>query len=158
MALSRKVGWGSDEDEHYKGLQLQAVYEYPFTVNFSMYHPTVAGIRLKITSEDVDFWWMLNQSLPDSHSTDFAGRHVFPNVWDRKTLFLHASFVTDTTAGYLGRGGEFYPKPSKMYRHGNWNDFFVEVSLDGYHKVPMLYENWILELVLILDADEYQSP
>jgi hypothetical protein len=45
-----------------------------------------------------------------------------------------------------------------MYRHGNFPDFIIETSLDGYHKIPMPYENWILELALILDADDYQSP
>jgi hypothetical protein len=88
----------------------------------------------------------------------FETMPTFTNVWDRKTLFLHASFVSDTTAGYLGRGEEFYPKPNKMYRHGNFPDFIIETSLDGYHKIPMPYENWILELALILDADDYQSP
>jgi hypothetical protein len=95
---------------------------------------------------------------PAQSETDFAVNQIFENVWDRKTLFLHASFVTNTTSGYLGRGGEFYPKPSKMYRHDNRPDFFVETSLDGYHPVKLPYENWILELSCILDADDYQSP
>jgi hypothetical protein len=153
MALSRKTGW---DNPLANDSVLLATYEQNFTVTFRVQDPAKPDLYLEC--EDSGFWEMLNiepNFVPPL--TNPAQTHQFRNVWDRKTLFLHASFVSDTTAGYLGRGGEFYSKPSKLYRHGNWNDFFIETSLDGYHKVPLPYENWIVELSLILDADAYQS-
>ena len=43
-------------------------------------------------------------------------RFEFSNVWNRRDIFVHASFVNGTSFQFLGRNGEFYPKPSKMYR------------------------------------------
>jgi hypothetical protein len=152
MALSRKTGWGVVQQA--QGLLIDAIYQ-DFTVTISPRLPGHQG-SLDLQISGVDFWKLLNVD-PITFVTPFAPSHEFKNVWDRKTLFLHASFVTDTTAGYLGRGGEFYPKPNKMYRTAG-PDFFIETSLDGYHPVPLPYENWILELSGILDADDYQSP
>jgi hypothetical protein len=159
MTQSRKTPWESLPDGKVAPV-LYAIYQM-YAVEFTFVDQD-SDLSFSITATQ-DFWTMMNVADltkvgGEGNGTPFAATHKFPNVWDRKTLFLHASFVTDTTAGYLGRGGEFYPKPSKMYRHGNYADFFVETSLDGYHKVPMPYENWIVELSLILDADEYQSP
>jgi hypothetical protein len=84
----------------------------------------------------------------------------FPNVRSRQQgdIFLHSSFVSSTTAGYLGRDPEFYPKPNKMYVDDGQNFFYIETSLDGYNRVPLPYEKFILELTYIIDADNYQSP
>jgi hypothetical protein len=150
MVLSRTTEW-SGVPEGVKPVLLASYVDNTVVFEMSNQHPFLIGA-------DDDFWRLMNAEAPEGLASEFGFQHVFKNVWDRKTLFLHASFVTDTTAGYLGRGGEFYPKPSKMYRHGNYSDFFIETSLDGYHKVPLPYENWIIELSLILDADEYQSP
>jgi hypothetical protein len=80
----------------------------------------------------------------------------FPNVWNRRELFLHASFVTSSAQGYLGRGGEFYTQPNKIYYTDfPTKQFFVEVSLDGYHPLPLRYENWILELTFLIDEEEH---
>ena len=43
-------------------------------------------------------------------------RFEFSNVWNRRDIFVHASFVNGTSFQFFGRNGEFYPKPSKMYR------------------------------------------
>jgi hypothetical protein len=145
MALSRKTVWVGGVGNPV----LSASYT-DHTVTFY-----VGGVNCEL-SAGVDFWKLLN-TPPPAGATPFAASHTFKSVWDRKTLFLHASFVTTTTSGYLGRGGEFYPKPNKMYRCGT-PDFIIETSLDGYHPVPLPYENWILELSCILDADDYQSP
>jgi hypothetical protein len=81
----------------------------------------------------------------------------FPNVRSRQQgdIFLHASFVSTTTAGYLGRDPEFYTKPNKMYVDDGQNFFYIETSLDGYNRVAMPYENFILELTYIIDADNH---
>ena len=119
-----------------------------------------AGANFITEIQDASLLKLFNVSEQDQGTilTDTRPVFEFKNVWDRKVLFLHASFVSDTTSGYLGRGGEFYPKPSKMYRYDNNPNFFIETSFDGYFKVPLHWENWILELTLIHDADDYQSP
>jgi hypothetical protein len=88
------------------------------------------------------------------------GPFLFPNVRSRQTgdIFLHASFVSNSTAGYLGRDPEFYTKPSKMYPDDGQNFFYIETSLDGYNRISLPYENFIVELTYIIDADDYQSP
>jgi hypothetical protein len=84
---------------------------------------------------------------------------VFKDVRSRddQDVFIHASFVTNTTSGYLGRGGEFYTTPSKIYPDDGQNFFTLEVSLDGYHKVQMPYENFIVELTFIIDSENYMG-
>jgi hypothetical protein len=82
----------------------------------------------------------------------------FKNVWNRRGLFLHASFVSNSAVGYLGRDGEFYTEPSKMYPVENpAPTFSIETSIDGYNRIALPYVNWIVELSFILDADEYQG-
>jgi hypothetical protein len=60
---------------------------------------------------DPGFWKLMNAEIPEMAT--YIDNPKFTNVWDRKALFLHTTFVSDTRAGYLGRGGEFYRKPSK---------------------------------------------
>jgi hypothetical protein len=82
----------------------------------------------------------------------------FLNVWDREILFIHASFVTYTSRQYLGRGREFYFKPSKIYYFGNSSQQFnLWVSFNGIDKANLYYENFIIELALLLDSKHYQS-
>jgi hypothetical protein len=151
MALSRKVGFGVSGTNP----TLLAIYDAEHTVTFVLVNAASEAVDFEIHCEDDDFWHMLNTTKP-TPSTVSGDEIEFKNVWDRKTLFLHSSFVSNTTAGYVGRGGEFYPKPSKMYKTDT-QEFYVETSLDGYRPIPLPYENWILELALIVDADEYQS-
>ena len=55
----------------------------------------------------------------DTIRTEFE----FQNVWNRESLFVHASFVNGTSFQVLSKNGEFYTKPSKMYRfNGNSPD------------------------------------
>jgi hypothetical protein len=81
---------------------------------------------------------------------------IFRNVWNRKQLFIHASFVTNTTGGYLARHKEFYPNLSKVYEDDGQSEFSLELSYDGYHRVELLYENFTLELSFILDSNDYE--
>jgi hypothetical protein len=117
------------------------------------------------------FYQLLNQPLADPSgyapypvgydltvSTGLLdAKWTFQNVWNRTNLFIHASFVTYTSYGYLGRGNEFYTKPSKIYAFNDPHQFFFEVSFDGIHKTILRYENFIVELALILDSRRYQS-
>jgi hypothetical protein len=81
----------------------------------------------------------------------------FNNVWNRDTLFIHASFVNNTMSCYLGRDGEFYTTPSKIYPDDRQTYFTLRVSLDGYHEIELPYEKFIVELTFIIDSDDYMG-
>jgi hypothetical protein len=106
-----------------------------------------------------DFLMLLNYPLENSFYDIEHDTVVFNNVRDRERqdVFLHASFVSNSSSGYLGRNGEFYPKPSKMYPDDGQSLFFIETSLDGFNRVNLPHENIIFELTFIIDADNYQS-
>jgi hypothetical protein len=117
------------------------------------------------TNEFIDFNRLMN--IPIDIMPDDYVKHVntvntaawrFTNVWNRRDLYIHASFVNYTAYQYLGRSGEFYMKPSKIY---DFNlqpiGFYFEVSFDGMNTVELLHENFIVELTLILDSKRYQS-
>ena len=82
----------------------------------------------------------------------------FNNVWNRESLFVHASFVNGTSFQVLGRSGEFYPKPSKMYRfNGNSPDFYFELSYDGIHPIQHKFARFIVQLAYIYNDADYMA-
>ena len=82
----------------------------------------------------------------------------FTNVWNRKFCFVHASFVTGTSFQYLGRSGDFYPKPSKMYQFtGISTDFTLAVSYDGRQPVKTDEIVFVVELAYIYSTGEYMA-
>jgi hypothetical protein len=97
---------------------------------------------------------------PSPLSTTFltAWTYMFNNVWDRNSLYIHASFVNYTPYQYLGQNGEFYPKPSKIYEfHDSSKDFEIWYTFDGLHPVNLPYEDVEVELCFILDNRKYIS-
>jgi hypothetical protein len=79
---------------------------------------------------------------------------AFHNVWNRQDLYFHGSFVNHTAFNYLGKAGDFYPEPNKLYKADNiTQEFFLEVSLDGMTPVDLPYENFDVELTLIVDTE-----
>jgi hypothetical protein len=153
---------------HWKGLAgntttLQFTYDGR-TVEMSMFdtsnNPLVFEIKdPKDVGHDHEtdaFFQMLNvEGAPTFSDYTLKSSYTFRNVWNRKDLFLHASFVSNTTAGYLGRSGEFYPKPSKIYPLTDETNFTIELSFDGHNKTTLHHENFMLELCFILDTDSY---
>ena len=82
----------------------------------------------------------------------------FNNVWNRESLFVHASFVNGTSFQVLGKSGEFYPKPSKMYRfNGNSPDFYFELSYDGIHPIQHKFARFIVQLAYIYNDADYMA-
>ena len=82
----------------------------------------------------------------------------FNNVWNRESLFVHASFVNGTSFQVLGKSGEFYPKPSKMYRfNGNSPDFYFELSSDGIHPIPPQVARFVVQLANIYTDADYMA-
>jgi hypothetical protein len=71
-------------------------------------------------------------------------------------LFIHASFVSSSAAGYLGRGGEFYTQPNKIYPADfPTNQFYFEVSFDGLRTLQLPFVNFIVDLIFLIDADDH---
>jgi hypothetical protein len=164
-AISMQLRKAYDKDDLTKGGLIFNLeyFPYGFTVVIQVYD--IDGITLHdftIESDNDGFLMLMNYPLEDKkeiYDTLFETM-VFNNVRPRKEgdVFLHASFVSNSTAGYLGRGGEFYPKPSKMYSDDTQSYFFIETSLDGYNRIPLPHENIILELAFVIDSESYQSP
>jgi hypothetical protein len=115
---------------------------------------TSGGISAPIAP---DFCELLN--IPEERRKDlreYATLRTFPNVWDRRDLFIHGSFVTSSAQGYLGRHGEFYTQPNKLY-YADFptKQFYLEVSYDGFTPVQLPYENFIIELTFLIDEEEH---
>ena len=84
--------------------------------------------------------------------------YYFQNTWNREFCFVHASFVNGTSFNYLGRSGEFYPKPSKMYRFGGSSQqFYFELSYDGRTPITYVLGNFCIDLAFIYHDKDYQA-
>jgi hypothetical protein len=86
---------------------------------------------------------------------------TFTNVWNREPdqLCFHASFVNHTQFNYLGKHGDFYTKPSKIYSADNLPmDFYFWMSTDIMHPIVLPFERFIIALAFIIDSHDYQSP
>jgi hypothetical protein len=121
--------------------------------------------KINSASDNDQLLMLLNVPLENKQAfyatlTQTNQKRLFKNVRPRESrdIFLHASFVSNSTSGYLGRGGEFYPKPSKIYADDGQSFFYIELSFDGHSRCELPYENFILELAFITDSDNYQSP
>ena len=82
----------------------------------------------------------------------------FIDVWNRETIFVHASFVNTNSFKVLGQAGEFYPKPSKMYRfNGNSPEIWFELSYDGITPRKNKFARFIIELAFIYNDADYMA-
>ena len=94
--------------------------------------------------------------LPDGADDYRINTFNFSNVWNRRYCFIHASFVSGTSFNYLGRSGDFYPKPSKMYRAiGSTTDFTLSISYNGYTPIRTNEISFIVELAYMYSTGEY---
>ena len=95
---------------------------------------------------------------PPTNASDGTKAIYFPKVWNREFCFVHASFVNGTSFNYLGRSGEFYPKPSKMYRFGGSSQqFYFELSYDGRTPIQHTLGNFCIDLAFIYHDKDYQA-
>ena len=85
-----------------------------------------------------------------SNKTDLKS---FNGVWDRTTLFFHASF-SKSHRNIIGRNKDFWTTPSKKYVFtDNTNDFYVYFTTNGVHRIFPYYCNFYLELTFILNYE-----
>lgn len=69
----------------------------------------------------------------------FGKKHVIPNVWNRKTMYFHASFSTSKRQ-LIGKRGDWYPTPSVWYpAPTSENTFYIQLSTDSEHKIFVRY-------------------
>ena len=95
---------------------------------------------------------------PATSASDGTMKYEFANVWNREFLFVHASFVNGSSFNYLGRSGEFYPKPSKMYRFGGSSQqFYFELSYDGRTPIKDRIGVFTIDLAFIYHDKDYQA-
>ena len=89
---------------------------------------------------------------------DGTMKYELPGMWNREFLFVHASFVNGTSFNYLGRSGEFYPKPSKMYRFaGGTNRFYFQLSYDGRKPITDKVADFCIDLAYIYYDKNYNA-
>ena len=85
-------------------------------------------------------------------------KYELPGMWNREFLFVHASFVNGTSFNYLGRSGEFYPKPSKMYKFaGGSNRFYFQLSYDGRTPITDKVADFCIDLAYIYYDKNYNA-
>jgi hypothetical protein len=115
--------------------------------------------HLQIRHVDVGFQFLFNianDELPDVYAA--LDHWEFTNVWDRKKIFVHASFVNNSSFHYLGTDGEFYTTPSKIYHQNiTGNDFEVYLTTNGYTPIPLPYQDFSIELSFLIDRKHYQE-
>ena len=105
---------------------------------------------------ECDFLECFNTST--EYLEDMKDKFTFTNVWDRRSLFVHASFVTGTSFQVLGESRDVFPKPSKMYRfNGNSPDFYFELSYDGMHPQRHRFARFVIQLAYIFNDADYMA-
>ena len=121
------------------------------------------SIQISDLNKDAEFFFKTkNADLPAyidcTTASDGTKKYEFANVWNREFLFVHASFVNGTSFNYLGRSGEFYPKPSKMYRFGGSSQqFYFELSYDGRTPIKDRIGVFTIDLAFIYHDKDYQA-
>lgn len=116
----------------------------------------------ELNKDAEEFFNVKNANLPvyqeATKQADGTKNYTFNDVWNREFLFVHASFVNGTSFNYLGRSGEFYPKPSKMYHFGGSSQqFYFELSFDGRNPVKKKIGVFCVDLAFIYHDKDYQA-
>ena len=137
-------------------IEMKRVYEAnPETHHFSF--------KISDLNRDAEFFFRTtNDQLPAWQAAtvdkDGTSKYDFANVWNREFLFVHASFVNGASFNYLGRSGEFYPKPSKMYRFGGSSQqFYFELSYNGRTPIKDRLGVFTIDLAFIYHDKDYQA-
>jgi hypothetical protein len=104
--------------------------------------------RYKIFMEN-QFRRVFNQPLVDNVFRRENTSIVLNNVWNRRDLFVHASF-SSFPHNLIGHNDEFYTKPSKLYKYDSRSpDMQIWCSLDGKKPVIMYDQDVVVEVELI---------
>ena len=168
IAPNGKSKWSSNTD---KTVELVPFYNYETsTATIEMKRVYEAkpethyfSFQFSDLNKDAEFFFKTkNTDLPAyiecTTAKDGTMKYEFKNIWNREFLFVHASFVNGTSFNYLGRSGEFYPKPSKMYRFGGSSQqFYFELSYDGRTPIKDRIGVFTIDLAFIYHDKDYQA-
>ena len=94
-----------------------------------------------------------NISIP-SHFKSNKGVMKISNVWDRKRLFLHASFANASPNNYLCSSDDpqyNYPNTTRIVTGGG--NYELWFSLDGVKAIRIHYAEIFVDLTFILNAN-----
>ena len=162
-----KGAWSSDAE---KTIKLVPFYNYEHSTatiqiqrDYTMERdPYTFSFKIYDLNEDArEFFNVKTDELPYEEAEkgeDGTQIYTFNDVWNREFLFVHASFVNGTSFNYLGRSGEFYPKPSKMYRFGGSSQqFYFELSYDGRNPCKKRIGAFCIDLAFIYHDKDYQA-
>lgn len=125
-------------------------------------HPTGSTTyTIKITKDDkddnnVNSWDRLfNQ--PYSGDIDFTDKIELKNVWDRKTVNFHASFIPFDNYQYLGKLNDKWDKPV-IYQDPNSSPLFnIWTTTDLKNVLPILYEDFVFRFTFIISSDSHYN-
>ena len=168
IAQNGRSKWTSSPE---KTVELVPLYNYEkSTATIEMKrvyeaNPETHHFAFKISDLNKDaetFFRTTNAQLPAwqaaSVDKDGTSKYDFANVWNREFLFVHASFVNGASFNYLGRSGEFYPKPSKMSRFGGSSQqFYFELSYNGRTPIKDRMGVFTIDLAFIYHDKDYQA-
>ena len=119
------------------------------------------GLEICNLNEDAKRFFNVKNDIPWEAPTSATDGNLgvdFPSMWNREFIFVHASFVNGTSFNYLGRSGEFYPKPSKMYKFaGGSNRFYFELSYDGRTPIKDKVADFCIDLAYIYYDKNYNA-
>ena len=164
-----KEKWKISDDKHVFDIH----YKYDNITNEAMFYAvrndeegvswenTTYNFRLVNVNDDFKTTFNITNEI-DNHKENIdengyeTPAYVFSNVWNRRYCFIHASFVSGTSFNYLGRSGDFYPKPSKLYKAtNNTTDFTLSISFNGYTPIRTNEISFIVELCYIYSTGDY---
>ena len=152
-ALNLQIGYNGDK----------TVLEWNFTPRLPAAQSDYTwAVEMSNCSDDMKKWLNCDlaefASIPPTKEANGRLQYTCPDVWNREFLFLHASFVNGTSFNYLGRSGEFYPKPSKMYQAApSSQQFYFEVSFNGRTPVKFKHISFIVDLAYIYYDKDYKA-
>ena len=168
--VASKMQTRVDADEVLKGKGIFIYWSYNYRDASAAFelctyrYPDKDRIVFEIYADDMREYWKTECGFWECFNTNedyMTGKrrvYEFKNVWNRKDIFVHASFVNGTSFQFLGKNGEFYTKPSKMYRfNGNSPDFYFELSYDGIHPVQHKFARFIVQLAYIYNDADYMA-
>ena len=171
IGLNGKGAWTSEPHRtiqlvpYYDYMHSRATIEFQRTYTLEVEDKYSYSFRIYDLNEDAqEFFNCKNEELPPyveaTKDHDGTNHYEFTDVWNREFLFVHASFVNGTSFNYLGRSGEFYPKPSKMYRYGGSSQqFYFELSFDGRNPIrgDRRFGQFCIDLAFIYHDRDYQA-
>jgi hypothetical protein len=143
----------NDYNENSQRHTMHYLYDYRTGfLDFSVYgRMFVQKVPFKFVFEDdnhIPFLKFLNQEVRD-FPQNFVPDYSFTGVWNRQRIMFHANFCT-SKRNYFGCSGDFWPKPSKVYKFNSGiSTFQIWFTTDCHNRILPKYSSLIMELVFI---------